>query len=149
MEPCLELRSFGPIQHLNDRSAVRSTGLVTGAPQRFAFRGEQLRIVNPERWRIYSVVVGNCEQLTREECDDGIPAEFLTRGSRMFQTCQTAMTFSMIVAYVGHEPAGEVFECDVWGTCAHGLSPINDASLTNPHPHGHARVGTWTTDEGN
>ena len=117
-ELCLELESAGPIPRARSPIEVSILGTVQASAQRYAFRATRLEIANPERWRVYSIMVGNVEQLGRGEVDDGIPAELLTRGSREFTTCQVAMYFTMVVAYVGSHPDGEVFECDVHGTVA-------------------------------
>jgi hypothetical protein len=118
MDLCLELRSAGPIPRARSPIEIRAFGTVRARPQRVAFRAERFEIPNPERWRLYSVMVGNVEQLTREQRDNGYPADLFTRALYAFTTCQVAMEFVMVVAYIGSHPDGEVFECEVRGAVA-------------------------------
>lgn len=117
MEPCLTLRSDARICAAR-QPWVTHVVLVRGRPQRVAFRAEAFKIENAERWLIFNIRIGTHQQLGHKVEEQGIRADDLQdlHGVIALDTCQVAMDFEMCVAYIGDDPNGEVFECEVIGT---------------------------------
>lgn len=89
-------------------------------PQWLAFRPEDIAIHGDRaRWLVHDILIGNRSQFARHSLIPTPGTEFGPGGvleHLRLDTCQTAMDLKLVVAYVGPEENGEVFEATVVGT---------------------------------
>lgn len=95
---------------------------VDGFPQWIAYRVEEIEIDgDPSRWLVHDIRVGNRTQRVQSaDASRPFPGERFRKGGIMselrLETCQTAMSFTLVVEYVGPISEGEVFEATIVGT---------------------------------
>lgn len=94
---------------------------ITGRPQALAFRADRITIGKGSTpggaadWNVHDITVGGRSQLAQRGV---VPGDVFSSDAKdmfvHFETCQTAMDFSMDVAYVGPQTT-EPFHCVVVG----------------------------------
>lgn len=86
-------------------------------PQHPPFLWQRFEIKDPHLWTIFNVAVGN-RSLFKQNPDGGagIPSHRLNEEGLLHKdVCQSAQDFSIEAAYIGPNPEGEPFDCDVIG----------------------------------
>jgi hypothetical protein len=91
--------------------------LCGGRPKRSPFLWQRFKIKDPELWMILNVAIGNCSLF---EQNPGGGAGVLgyrlnEKGLLCKDVCQVAQDFWIDAMYIGPDPEGALFDCDVIG----------------------------------
>ena len=87
--------------------------LCTRRPQHPPFLWQRFEVKNPELWLISNVAIGTCSLFKQNA---NISAQRLNEEGLLYKdVCQVFQDFSIAAAYVGPDPEGALFECDVVG----------------------------------
>jgi hypothetical protein len=89
----------------------------TNRPQRPPFLWQRFEIKDPELWTILDVVIGNRSLFKQNPGDGaGISAQRLNEEGLLYKdVCQVMQDFSISALYIGTDPEGAEFDCDVVG----------------------------------
>jgi len=86
-------------------------------PQHPPFLWQHFEIKDPELWTIFNVAIGNCSLFKQNpNGGTGISAQRLNKeGLLCKDVCRVAQDFSIEAMYIGLDPEGAEFDCDVIG----------------------------------
>ena len=117
----------GPL-HIKSEKKILHTDPLTGSPtavnvspQCAGLRVEEIEILShPSAWMIADIQVGGRTQFP--QAGPPLPGHLFVPGHTchhfVCETLQTAMDFTMLVHYVGHDPEGAIFEAVAMGHIA-------------------------------
>jgi len=90
------------------------TVFITRRPQQRVgvFYWQRFVVSNPEHWDIHNISVGNFSLFPSAEV---IPAQRLHLADLEKLGCRVGQDFTIAVTYVGDDPTGEPFVCEVFG----------------------------------
>jgi len=91
--------------------------LCVGRPRYPPFLWQRFKIKNPELWLIFNVAIGNRSLFKQNPGGGaGILAQRLNEEGLLYKdVCQVAQDFSITAMYIGPDPEGAEFDCDVIG----------------------------------
>jgi hypothetical protein len=91
--------------------------LCASRPQRSPFLWQRFEIKDPELWTIFNVAIGNCSLFKQNPGEGlGISAQRLNEeGLLCKDVCRVAQDFTIEAMYIGPNPEGAEFDCDVIG----------------------------------
>lgn len=120
---------IGLIEDASTDGASRTAMPVVVRPKCVAFRVERLEIERGQDWLVEDVLVHGKSQFRRPGSIPGDvfalpPATLGAFVSVPFDTIQTAMDFTMVVAYVGHESPVPAFACKAHGVAARTIESV-------------------------
>lgn len=99
------------------RVPAGQSALYVNRPQRPPFLWQRFEVKDPELWTILDVAIGCCSLFEQNPGGGaGISAQKLNEeGLLCKDVCRAAQDFSITVMYIGTDPGGAEFDCDVIG----------------------------------
>ena len=91
--------------------------LCVNRPRHPPFLWQCFEIKDPELWTIFNVAIGNCSLFKQNPGGGaGISAQRLNEEDLLCKdVCRVAQDFSIEAMYIGPDPEGAEFDCDVIG----------------------------------
>jgi hypothetical protein len=86
-------------------------------PQHPPFLWQRFEIKDPALWTIFNVAIGN-NSLFKQNLGggEGVSAPRLNEAGLLYKdVCRAAQDFTIVAMYIGPDPEGAEFECDVIG----------------------------------
>jgi hypothetical protein len=86
-------------------------------PRHPPFLWQRFKVKNPELWLIFNVAIGNCSLFKQNPGGGkGVLAWRLNEEGLLYKDiCRVAQDFSIDAMYIGSDPEGTEFDCDVIG----------------------------------